>query len=66
MSLARFLPAEMRQCWFTGMIPQAFVPICRVVVLTESGFSCYIYKVPRVQFSLPVVSCNVFLPEDLF
>ena len=28
--------------------------------------SCYIYKVPRVQFSLPVVSCNVFLPEDLF
>jgi len=28
--------------------------------LTESRSSCYIYKVPRVQFSLTVVSCNVF------
>lgn len=27
--------------------------------------SCYIKKVPRVQFSLPVVSCEQLLPEDL-
>jgi len=29
--------------WFTGLVLRAFVPICRVAVLTESGSSCYIY-----------------------
>jgi hypothetical protein len=57
-------PREMHQDWFTPMILCRFVPISGVAVLTESGVSCYIYKVPRVQFGLPVVSCNVFVPEN--
>ena len=35
-------------------------------VLTESGSSCYIYKVPRVQFILFVFIFNFFLFEYFF
>jgi hypothetical protein len=45
----------------------AWLSCLRVPMGCIDGFvpSCYIKKVPRVQFSLPVVSCKQFLPEDL-
>jgi hypothetical protein len=57
---------EKRSGKFTGLIPCTFGAISRGGVLTKSGTSCYIKKVPRVQLSLPVLSSNVILPEDLF
>jgi hypothetical protein len=52
-------PAKIVLGRFTGLIPCIFFPVSGAAHVDAAGRSCYIKRVPRVQLSLPVVSCNV-------